>query len=348
MSLEIISRINKQKEDLSSWKDKLIKNLSINTYFTEDLFIISNYWLINYEKYISNFDNEGTNPSTFEVKFNYINDVILGLIPSKDTKIDKLPKVSILNKDIWTNIKEENKQLNSIMSKGFFSYKIAVLKVFENIYCFYFLDNNKKIRQGYLQIVDTSKEFQIISDLKNDGVFAFIKKDKNEINDKELFINNENYKLYITNFSDKNEESKDIINLKFEDLKEKAKKYYTTIMKKKSDFEINVNEKMGIGKGAIMNKLRSIFKSYENVNPGMPILKSAMDLTSIKPESSLKAEPKKLKKPPPRNSSVKPRILKKVSKKFNDGNFDLSQFMPKKPLVKLAIPGIGIYPHKNR
>lgn len=69
--------------------------------------------------------------------------------------------------------------------------------------------------------------------MKNDGVFAFIKKDKNEINDKELFINNENYKLYITNFSDKNEENKDLFNLKFEDIIEKTKKFRTTILKKR-------------------------------------------------------------------------------------------------------------------
>ena len=339
MSLEKNSKIEKIKEELSSWKTKLIKNLSINTYITYDLFIISNFWFKNYEEYITNFGKEGA--KQFDIEQNKcINNIILGILSNQNIEINRLPKAFILNKTIWNTIKAENEQLNPIMSKGYFSYEIVVLKVFGLLYAFYFLDSHNKIRQGYLQILDESKEFQIISNLKNDGIFPLIKKDKNEINDKELLINTKNYNLYITNFSDKNEESKDIINLKFEDLKEKAKKYYTTIMKKKSDFEINVNEKMGIGKGAIMNKLRSIFKSYENVNPGMPNLKSAMDLTSIKPESSLKAEPKKLKKPPPRNSSVKPRILKKVSKKFNDGNFDLSQFMPKKPLVKLAIPGL--------
>ena len=232
MSLEVISTINKQKEELSFWKNKLIKNLSINTYITEDLFIISNYWLINYEKYISNFDNEGINPPIFEEKFKYVNEVILGLIPNKDTKIDKLPKVFILNKAIWNNIKEGNEQLNSIMSKGYFSYKIAVLKVFEKIYCFFFLDKNTNIRQGYLQIVDTSKEFQIISDLKNDGIFELLNKDENkyEINDDSLLIKNDNYNLKITEYSDKNEEI-DILKLPYEVLKEKAKRNYEKIMK---------------------------------------------------------------------------------------------------------------------
>ena len=91
--------------------------------------------------------------------------------------------------------------------------------------------------------------------------------------------------------------------------------------------------------GAMMDKIKSIFQSYAKINIEMPNLKSAMDLNTIKPESSLNTEPKKLKKHP-RNSSVKPRILKKASKKFNDGNFDLSQFKPKKALVKLAIPGL--------
>ena len=232
MSLEKISKIDKIKEELSSWKTKLIKNLSINTYITEDLFIISNFWFKNYEEYITNFGKEGAKKFDLE-KNKGINSIILGIISSQVIEIKKLPKVFILNKTIWETIKAENEQLNPIMSKGYFSYEIVVLKAFEELYIFFFLDSNNKIRQGYLQILDTDKEFQIISDLKNDGIFPFIKKDKKEINDNELLIKEKNYNLYITNFSDKNEESKDIYKLKFEDLKEKAKKYHTTIIKKR-------------------------------------------------------------------------------------------------------------------
>ena len=60
MSLEKISKIDKIKEELSSWKTQLIKNLSINTYITYDLFIISNFWFKNYEEYITNFGKEGS------------------------------------------------------------------------------------------------------------------------------------------------------------------------------------------------------------------------------------------------------------------------------------------------
>ena len=343
MSLEITSKIDKQKEELSSWKTKLIKNLSINTYITEDLFIISNFWFNNYSEYIFNFGKEGAKKFNLEENKG-INNIVLSIISNQNIEIKRLPKVFILNKTFWNNIETEYEQLNSIMSKGYFSYEILVLKVFEKLYLFFFVDSNTKIRQGYLQIIDTNKEFQIISDLKNDGVFAFIKKDKNEINDKELFINNENYKLYITNFSDKNEENKDIFNLKFEDIIEKTKKFRTTILKKKKDFEINAKEIMEKGKeghGKIMNKIKLIFKSYENINTEMTNLKSTRALNLVKPEISLNNDDtKKVKKKFPRNSSLKNRILKKSSRKLNDGNFDLSQFLPKKPVVNLAIPGI--------
>ena len=340
MSLEITSKIDKQKEELSSWKTKLIKNLSINTYITEDLFIISNFWFNNYSEYIFNFGKEGAKKFNLEENKG-INNIVLSIISNQNIEIKRLPKVFILNKTFWNKIETEYEQLNSIMSKGYFSYEILVLKVFEKLYLFFFLDSNTKIRQGYLQIIDTSKEFQIISDLKNDGVFAFIKKDKNEINDKELLINNENYKLYITNFSDKNEESKDIFNLKFEDIIEKSKKFHTTILKKKKDFVIDAKEIMNKGKGEILNKIKLIFKSYENINTQMTNLKSTRVLNLVKPEISLNNDDtKKVKKKFPRNSSLKNRILKKSSRKLNDGNFDLSQFLPKKPVVNLAIPGI--------
>ena len=340
MSLEITSKIDKQKEELSSWKTKLIKNLSINTYITEDLFIISNFWFNNYSEYIFNFGKEGAKKFNLEENKG-INNIVLSIISNQNIEIKRLPKVFILNKTFWNKIETEYEQLNSIMSKGYFSYEILVLKAFEKLYLFFFLDSNTKIRQGYLQIIDTNKEFQIISDLKNDGVFAFIKKDKNEINDKELFINNENYKLYITNFSDKNEESKDIFNLKFEDIIEKSKKFHTTILKKKKDFVIDAKEIMNKGKGEILNKIKLIFKSYENINTQMTNLKSTRVLNLVKPEISLNNDDtKKVKKKFPRNSSLKNRILKKSSRKLNDGNFDLSQFLPKKPVVNLAIPGI--------
>ena len=129
MSLEKISKIDKIKEELSSWKTQLIKNLSINTYITYDLFIISNFWFKNYEEYITNFGKEGA--KKFDIEQNKCaNNIILGIISNQNIEINRLPKVFILNKSIWNTIKAENEQLNPIMSKGYFSYEIVVLKAF--------------------------------------------------------------------------------------------------------------------------------------------------------------------------------------------------------------------------
>jgi len=350
MSIQINSKIEKEKEELASWKNKLIKNLSVNSYITEDLFIISNFWFSNYKEYILNYGKEGAKQPNLEQN-RCINSIILGIISNQNIQIERLPKVFILNKAIWEGIKKENEELNPIMIKGYFSFKIVILRAFEKLYCFFFLDSNTRIRQGYLQIINTREEFQIISDFKNDGLFEFIKKEPNEINDNDLLINNENYKLYITNYSDKNEEINDIYKLKSEDFKEKAKKFYTTILKKKNNIKINVNEQMGKGK-RIMDKIKSIFESYMNVNPEK-FCKTSSSINLINLENSLNKNIndngnnnnnndnnlKKLKNYP-RNSSVKYRILRKTSKKYKYDNFDLSQFLPKKPIVKFSVPGL--------
>ena len=99
---------------------------------------------------------------------------------------------------------------------------------------------------------------------------------------------------------------------------------------------------MGEGKvWSIMDRIKEKFKSYENLNIEKTPLKSARDLKIIKPESIINnVDSKKVKKKYPRNSSLKNRILKKSSRKLNDDNFDLAQFLPKKPVVNLSVPGI--------
>ena len=338
MSLEMIVKIKNQKENLSFWKNQLKNNLSINTYITEDVFIISSYWFIKYKEYIDSFDNEGANPSTFEEKYKYINNIILDLISRKNTKFEKFPKVSILNKEAWNSIREGNDQLNSIMSKGFFSFKIVVLKVFENIYCFFFLDNNTKIRQGYFQIVDAVKEFQIISNLKNKGISDFINKDNNkyEITDKSLLIRNEDYNLHITEYEySGSSEELDIIKLAYDDLKAKYEKNCEKILKIKNDIKLILKDKIL----ELKEKIFSFFKGNENKNTEEQSQNIIEDLALNGSETGLLNPPKKIKKPL-RNSSVKSKMLRKSIKKLNDGNFELSKFLPKRSIVNLANPGL--------
>ena len=56
-------------------------------------------------------------------------------------------------------------------------------------------------------------------------------------------------------------------------------------------------------------------------------------------ESGLINPPREIKKRQ-RNSSVKSKMLKKSLRKLNGRNFELSKFLPQKPIVKFGIPGI--------
>ena len=42
------------KNDLSDWKKQLANNLTNNTFIREELYLITSYWLDNYEEYLSN------------------------------------------------------------------------------------------------------------------------------------------------------------------------------------------------------------------------------------------------------------------------------------------------------
>ena len=63
---------------------------------------------------------------------------------------------------------KERGQLCFVSNSASVSKAILIAFKKESIFVqFFFLDNNTKIRQGYFQIVDAVKEFQIISNLKN-------------------------------------------------------------------------------------------------------------------------------------------------------------------------------------
>ena len=73
------------------------------------------------------------------------------------------------------------------------SYEI-ILKVFEAIYCFFFLDKNNKIRQGYLKINKLDNENDLIQNFHKNGFFKFINKNQNELNDDKFEMSTDDYK----------------------------------------------------------------------------------------------------------------------------------------------------------
>ena len=167
--------INTQKEDLLNWKKDLENNLSKNSFKKEELFIISRYWLDNYEKYLLNINNIDDKSFNYE-EIKEMNNQLFSPFEEKCRNIEKLPKIFVINKNFRNNIKTENNELNFINAIGVYGNKILILKVFESIYCFFFLDIKKQIRQGYLLVIRLDWEKDMIKYFMKNGLFNFIKK----------------------------------------------------------------------------------------------------------------------------------------------------------------------------
>ena len=162
------SQIEEQKKELEKWIKKLEKDLSKERKKCkkQEFFLINKFWYDRYVKYILNINNDlKESLEAFEDLIETNNESYIQF-NKKQIDIKNLPKIFVLNKDIWNYIKAEYNQLNVLTASGIFSNKLLTLKVMENIYCLFFLDNKNIIRQGYLEIKEIENENNIIKYFK--------------------------------------------------------------------------------------------------------------------------------------------------------------------------------------
>ena len=350
---EIINtKANIIREELTKWKNDLINVLLSNIFKKEDLFLITNYWFENYEKYLSDTNNVNYD---FDEKFGTINNDSL-IFSSYKISIEELPKVFVLNKNNWNLIQEENSQVISIMSIGTFLDNLLFLKISEKIHCFFFVDNKKQLRQGYLEITNMTMENLILNDILSNGILDIIKRNQEELNDNKLFINNKDYNIIIKPVIDNTELTKDIFNY-FKKIKESIK------------VKINFDKALTFRKSlnnCHENLKKTIFKKMENFKNIKKVMEKVMIENSNKNPSTktnnelninknkevhninLKSlasdeKEKKLKTNKKRNgNSVQNRDikLKKRMSKIIDVDLDISEFCPVKAVEKQSSPGI--------
>ena len=374
--MEVIDiKINEQKEELSKWKNELKNNLSTNSPKKEEIFLISKYWLDKYEKILSNKNANEVFNSDENIIEN--NNSLLGSFAEKNIEIENLPKVFPLNKNIWYYIqKESNNELNSLSSLGSYSNKLLVLKVLNNIYCFFSPDNKNQIRQGYLKIINIQEEDIIINDFHQKGVFEFIKKNQNEFDDTKFEISTNDYKIYIFEYSKLNKNN--IIDDDFEQItcfKRRAMTLNPSTSKNQIKFifgskifsidksiKLNVEEKMGNVKN-IFKKYFELIKNNRNLinaekKDNNEKIKEDKEQNIIKdiPEKkeSKKEELKKEKKiinmfidiSEPNKAKEEPIILRgrknvNVNRRINtdNNNYTLNKLFPQ-PMKKVSTPGI--------
>ena len=190
------------KLELLQWKRQLKRNLSKNSSKKEKLFIISYFWLDKLQQYLSEDKSEEASLSELYEKYKITNNEIFDVFLQPEIYIKDLPEIFILNENLWENIRNDDDDvINTINSIGYVKNNILLLKVIDFLYCFFFLDKKKQIRQGYLQIINKEKESDIIENFRKEGF--------ENCNDGILEDFKEDYKILIfENFDKKEEENK--------------------------------------------------------------------------------------------------------------------------------------------
>ena len=171
---QILEIINNQGFFLILWETGLKDELQKKLVKRENIYIISKEWLDEYKKSI--FNNENKNND--EIIKLYKNFKLIDNNSTNVYSLRELKSVYPLNAETWNFfIKDETKEKPNIF-QGEFGYNILILNINkeERIYCFFFLDENNDLRQGYIQFYRTFIENQMIEELKHNTPFEFLKK----------------------------------------------------------------------------------------------------------------------------------------------------------------------------
>ncbi len=315
MNQNFSQKTNVIKEEINLWKKNIFNILTDSINKTEELFIVNNNWFNQYEKYLSNLDEKELQLSKFDENTVFMNNKLIDSFPSLEVPIENIPKIFILNKSIWNYIHNKIKKLSLIKLIGYCSNNLIILEVCDRIHCFFFLDKSSQIRQGYLEITKMEKENDILIDFKNKGIFQFINKNINDINNDCLLIENNIYKLYITENSEKEEKIKNIfrgkVKLFLANSKKRAKEKF-----KPSDSILKIKEEMKKSK-----QMPKVITAFKMIN-------------------ALRKKNKKEKEINNNNYKLRGKREKQKRYNLNKENLNLEDFFPKTSDNKFFFPGL--------
>ncbi len=166
--------ITSQREALIKWRIELHHSLANKTSSAaQNFYIIEKKWLENYEKNVLNHKKDELIFNKDDYKLtNQLSEQILS-----SSTIYSLPEIFVLNDNTWKSIykffgekSSSDNNFNSNCKKANFQNNILLFKInnLEN-YCFFYLDENAQINQGYLQINDKNKREEIIKAIRKNG-----------------------------------------------------------------------------------------------------------------------------------------------------------------------------------
>lgn len=238
---DIINKIKKQKEELNQWENNFIYNLSKDSYKKDYLYLVEKEWLRRYQKIILDVEINDKNKNKLIKNYKSFKDInnnqLMDIYSDPKSNLSNFPKVSVLNINTWRRIQKENGKSIPIKSVSVFYNKLLLITLIKYNYCFFFLDQNNQLRQGYIKILNPNYEGEIINQLQDKNInfilgyeneikkCKYIRDGKLVITNDELNINiDKKFNIKIFGYN-KNEEEKinNFTNI-IKDMKEKEEK----------------------------------------------------------------------------------------------------------------------------
>ena len=171
---DIINKIKKQKEELNQWENNFIYYLSKDSYKKDYLYLVEKEWLRRYQKIILDVEINDKNKNKLIKNYKSFKDInnnqLMDIYSDPKSNLSNFPKVSVLNINTWRRIQKENGKSIPIKSVSVFYNKLLLITLIKYNYCFFFLDQNNQLRQGYIKILNPNYEGEIINQLQDKNI----------------------------------------------------------------------------------------------------------------------------------------------------------------------------------
>ena len=171
---QISEKIRNQVTTFNNWKNTLKDELQKKLVKPQNVYIISKEWIEEYQKAI--FQSENNNNE--ELIKSYENFKLIDNDLPYVSSLRDLKSIFPLNEESWKSFVKDEAKEKPNMYQGEYGYNILILEISkeERIHCFFFLDQNNELKQGYIQIYRTNLEKKMIEELKHDTPLEFFKK----------------------------------------------------------------------------------------------------------------------------------------------------------------------------
>ena len=170
---QISEKIRNQVTTFNNWKNTLKDELQKKLVKPQNVYIISKEWIEEYQKAI--FQSENNNNE--ELIKSYENFKLIDNDLPYVSSLRDLKGIFPLNEESWKSFVKDEAKEKPNMYLGEYGYNILILPISkeERIHCFFFLDQNNELKQGYIQVYRTLKNIILNMIMKDFNYLVILK-----------------------------------------------------------------------------------------------------------------------------------------------------------------------------